>query len=66
MRVADLRAGQGADVLVTVGLGSCVAILLHDGRSWFIKLRAPAELVAKQQSAFEAFVRSVRFGAGGK
>jgi chemotaxis protein CheD len=30
VRVADLRAGQGADVLVTVGLGSCVAILLHD------------------------------------
>jgi chemotaxis protein CheD len=30
VRVADLRAGQGAAVLVTVGLGSCVAILLHD------------------------------------
>ncbi len=30
VRVAELRAGAGADVLVTVGLGSCVAILLHD------------------------------------
>jgi chemotaxis protein CheD len=30
VRVADLRAGHGSDVLVTVGLGSCVAILLHD------------------------------------
>lgn len=30
VRVADLRAGSGSDVLVTVGLGSCVAILLHD------------------------------------
>lgn len=30
VRVADLRAGAGSDVLVTVGLGSCVAILLYD------------------------------------
>lgn len=30
VRVADLRAGQGGDVLLTVGLGSCVAILLYD------------------------------------
>ena len=30
VRVADLRAGHGADVLLTVGLGSCVAIVLHD------------------------------------
>jgi chemotaxis protein CheD len=30
VRVADLRAGHGGEVLVTVGLGSCVAILLHD------------------------------------
>ena len=30
VRVADLRAGRGSDVLMTVGLGSCVAILLHD------------------------------------
>lgn len=30
VRVADLRAGQGEVVLYTLGLGSCVAILLHD------------------------------------
>jgi chemotaxis protein CheD len=30
VRVADLRAGAGDDILVTIGLGSCVAIVLHD------------------------------------
>lgn len=30
VRVADLNVGDGDDVLVTVGLGSCVAIILHD------------------------------------
>ena len=30
VRVADLRVGREGDVLVTVGLGSCVAIILHD------------------------------------
>lgn len=30
VRVADLRAGPGDSVLITLGLGSCVAILLHD------------------------------------
>jgi chemotaxis protein CheD len=30
VRVADLRVGVADDVLVTQGLGSCVAILLHD------------------------------------
>jgi chemotaxis protein CheD len=30
VRVADLRVGTAGHVLVTVGLGSCVAILLHD------------------------------------
>ena len=30
VKVADLAVGQGDDELVTVGLGSCVAILLHD------------------------------------
>ena len=30
VRVADLAVGERGDVLVTVGLGSCVAILLHD------------------------------------
>jgi len=30
VRVADLRVGTGEDVLVTVGLGSCVAVALYD------------------------------------
>jgi chemotaxis protein CheD len=30
VRVADLRIGVRADVLLTVGLGSCIAILLYD------------------------------------
>lgn len=33
VRVADLRTGLGEDTLVTVGLGSCVAILLYDGEA---------------------------------
>jgi chemotaxis protein CheD len=33
VRVADLRIGLADDVLVTVGLGSCVAILLHDAEA---------------------------------
>ena len=30
VRVADLQVGGAGDVLVTVGLGSCIAIVLHD------------------------------------
>jgi chemotaxis protein CheD len=30
VRVADLRIGVAGDVLITQGLGSCVAIVLHD------------------------------------
>jgi chemotaxis protein CheD len=30
VKVADLRFGTGKDVLVTIGLGSCVAIVLYD------------------------------------
>lgn len=33
MRVADLRCGMGDDTLITVGLGSCVAILLYDAQA---------------------------------
>lgn len=33
VRVADLRSARGDAVLATVGLGSCVAILLHDAES---------------------------------
>ena len=30
VRVADLQIGRKSDVLLTVGLGSCIAIMLHD------------------------------------
>ncbi len=30
VRVADLQIGRKPDVLLTVGLGSCIAIMLHD------------------------------------
>jgi len=30
VRVADLRTGTGEEVLITIGLGSCVAIVLYD------------------------------------
>jgi chemotaxis protein CheD len=33
VRVADYAVGQGSDVITTVGLGSCVAIMLHDART---------------------------------
>ena len=33
VKVADWAAGQGDAVLVTLGLGSCVAIMLHDPRA---------------------------------
>jgi chemotaxis protein CheD len=33
VRVADLRTGVADDTLVTVGLGSCVAILLYDAEA---------------------------------
>jgi hypothetical protein len=41
-------------------------VLLHGGRSWFVKLQGPAELVGKRQAAFEAFLKSLRFAAGAK
>lgn len=33
VKVADLRSGLEHDTLVTVGLGSCVAIMLHDAEA---------------------------------
>ncbi len=33
MRVADLRCGLADDSLITIGLGSCVAILLYDAEA---------------------------------
>jgi chemotaxis protein CheD len=33
VRVADLQVGGAGDFLVTVGLGSCIAIVLHDAEA---------------------------------
>jgi chemotaxis protein CheD len=33
VRVADLRCGLADDTLITIGLGSCVAILLYDAEA---------------------------------
>jgi chemotaxis protein CheD len=33
VRVADLQTGGVGDVLVTIGLGSCIAIVLHDAEA---------------------------------
>jgi hypothetical protein len=40
--------------------------LLLGGRSWFIKLTGPTDVVAGQKAAFETFVKSLRFEAGAK
>jgi chemotaxis protein CheD len=33
VKVADLQVGGAGDILVTVGLGSCIAIVLHDAEA---------------------------------
>jgi hypothetical protein len=38
-----------------------VVLLPRGGRTWFFKMMGPADLVGRQKSAFEAFVKSVRF-----
>ncbi len=39
-------------------------VLVRGDSSWFFKMKGPADVVEKQKPAFEAFVRSVRFGEG--
>jgi hypothetical protein len=41
-----------------------VVVVPRGGQTWFFKMRGPAELVAKQQAAFEAFMKSVKFDGG--
>jgi hypothetical protein len=38
------------------------AIVMRDGQTWFFKLSGPASLVGEQKAAWEAFLKSVRFG----
>ena len=37
------------------------AIILHGRQGWFFKITGPIETVAKQEEAFAAFIKSVRF-----
>ncbi|HZU37124.1 MAG TPA: hypothetical protein VFA18_14480 [Gemmataceae bacterium] len=39
-------------------------IVPHSGTTWFVKMLGPKDLVGQQKAAFEAFVKSLRFGAG--
>lgn len=42
-------------------LGTLGVIVPRGGQTWFFKMMGPADVVAKQKPAFEAFVRSVQF-----
>jgi hypothetical protein len=42
------------------------AIVKHGGQTWFFKLMGPADLVGEQKSAFEEFLKSVRFDKEGE
>lgn len=60
-------AGQYADLVGPESAGRqriLGVIVPHAGQSWFFKMRGPADVVEGQKSAFEAFLKSVRFGAG--
>jgi chemotaxis protein CheD len=53
VRVADWAAGRGAEVLVTLGLGSCVAIMLHDpqaGAGAMAHVLLPSRSLAREAS----------------
>lgn len=39
-------------------------IVQHSGRVWFVKLMGDGPLAAREKERFEAFVKSVKFGAG--
>jgi hypothetical protein len=55
----DLLGPDGSNRQRTLGV-----ILIKDDTTWFIKLRGPAEAVARQQAAFESFARSFQVGGG--
>ena len=69
---ADVPAGRGllVDLVGPDGSSSeprqrmLAAILEHGPRTWYLKMVGPAELVAAQQSNFDAVLKSVRFPAG--
>jgi hypothetical protein len=64
-KMLDSKAGSVVYIDLTGPKGRMLAgILLHGGQSWFVKMTGPPELVGRQQPAFEAFVKSLRFEAG--
>ena len=63
-QIASPHAAEPLRPTAAGGKRMLVAVLKQDETSWFFKLLAPADVVARQQAAFEAFVKSVRFDAG--
>jgi hypothetical protein len=65
-------AGAGAQFVDVAGPDAAgparerlVAVVVpREGTTWFIKMVGPADLVAKQAAAFDAFLKSVRFDGG--
>jgi len=45
----------------TAGESIYAAIIVHQGRAWFIKLKGPTSLAKQQSGQFEKFVQSLRF-----
>src|SRR5262249_3703421 len=55
------------DLLGPEGVGRermLVVVVPRGGQTWLFKMRGPADLVARQQAAFEAFMKSVKFDGG--
>jgi hypothetical protein len=40
------------------------AIVVHEGRGWFFKLKGDSELAERERERFRQFLNSVRFGTG--
>jgi chemotaxis protein CheD len=58
VRVADWAAGRGEQALVTLGLGSCVAIMLHDpqvGAGAMAHVLLPSRSLARDTSNLAKF-----------
>jgi hypothetical protein len=52
----------GADAPDKVTMRIRVVIVTRGDQTWYFKLMGPASLVAEQASAFDGFIKSVRFG----
>jgi hypothetical protein len=61
-------AGRYVDLVGPESAGSkrLLAVVVSRGaQTWFFKMLGPADVVEKQKPAFEAFLKSVRFGGPG-